>query len=101
MEDSEIFGTGGGFYNYICKVSDGWVFGECNGWGGVFQTREHAESDDPDYMDSGFIRNIESIEEQAEILRKVYQAEIDRNGYYSEYCKEWMQTIEDDLREGV
>lgn len=66
--DPEIIYTGGNIYCGLRKLDEGWFFGDLNGWGEIFDTKEHAIACD----ESGVIRSITNLNEQIGIWMQFY-----------------------------
>lgn len=69
----EIIYTGGGIYCGLIRVEDGWFYGELNGWGCIWKTREQAMESIPD-EEEGLVRYIENLDEQIGIMTRIYSA---------------------------
>lgn len=69
----EIVYTGGGIYCGLIRVDGGWFYGELNGWGGIWKTREQAIECIPD-EEEGLVRIIENLDEQIGIMTRIYLA---------------------------
>lgn len=71
--DPEIIYTGGNIYCGLIRVDDGWFYGELNGWGGIWKTREQAIECIPN-EEEGLVRIIENLDEQIGIMTRIYLA---------------------------
>ena len=95
--DTEIEYTGGGIWCGYCKLEDGWFGGEFNWWGGVWKTKEQAIEAFAN-EENGFVRYITDKAEQAEIWKRIYNAELSNPTYCIEdEINENLKTLDSDL----
>lgn len=91
-----VFYTGGGIWCGIVRTADGWFMGETNSWGGIWKTYSQAlESYDTE--DCGFVRYVSDTDELKSIWTRIYTEIIAECGYQADECRDWLNTLDDDL----
>ena len=95
----EIIYTGGGIYCGLIRLDDGWFYGELNGWGGIWETREQAIECIPK-EEEGLVRIVENLNEQIGIWVQFYdELEEGRSCDLAEdYLSELVTTLVSDLK---
>lgn len=93
----EVTYTGGNIWCGICKLADGWFMGETNSWGCIWKTYSQAFESFPD-EEYGYIRDVNDVGELKSIWTHIYSTIISRGGCDADYCKEWLESLDDDLK---